>query len=95
MTDDTKMLRAIINGQSSIKDELLSEIHKVDKKVDAGFKKVNERFEVVDTRFDQVDKRIDKLGLQIASLEDDAPTMEEFEGLEKKVVKIQKRLALG
>ncbi len=36
-------------------------------------------------RFDKVDERIDKLGLQIAKLEDDAPTIEQFDGLEKRV----------
>lgn len=39
-------------------------------------------------------ERIDKLGLQLARLEDDTPTREEFEGLEKKVTKIQHHLAL-
>ena len=58
-------------------------------------KEMREGFKSVDLRFDQVDKRIDKLGLQIANLEDDAPTIEEFDNLEKKVVKIQKRLALS
>lgn len=38
--------------------------------------------------------RIGKLGLQLARLEDDAPTVEEFEDLEKKVVRIQHHLAL-
>lgn len=82
------MLRAIINGQSSMKGELLKEIHELDKKVDAGFKSV-------DLRFDKMDKRIDKLGLQIANFEDDAPTVEEFDELEKKVVKIQNKMALS
>jgi hypothetical protein len=90
---DTKMLRVIINGQSAMKEELLKEIHKVDKKVDIGFKSADERSKNIDKRFDGVDKRIDKLGLQIAKLEDDAPTIEEFEGLEKKVAKIQDNLA--
>jgi len=67
---------------------VLDKVTTLDKKVDAGFKSV-------DLRFDKTDKRIDKLGLQLANLEDDAPTTEEFEGLEKKVVKIQKRLALS
>jgi hypothetical protein len=31
--------------------------------------------------------------MQLANLEDDAPTIEEFEKLEQKVVKIQNRLA--
>ncbi|QQG41660.1 MAG: hypothetical protein HYV90_05930 [Candidatus Woesebacteria bacterium] len=57
-------------------------------------KELREGFKSVGLRFDEVDKRIDKLGLQIARLEDDAPTVEEFEDLEKKVVKIQKNLVL-
>jgi len=44
---------------------------------------------------ERLTKRIDKLGLQIANLEDDAPTIEEFDDLEKKVVKIQNKLVLG
>jgi chromosome segregation ATPase len=77
MTNDTKMLQLLLDGQASIKKEL------------------REGFKSVDERFDKVDKRIDKLGLQIASLEDDAPTIDEFDELKEKVVKIQKNLALG
>jgi len=45
-----------------------------------GFKKVNKRF-------DKTDKRIDKLGTQLADLEDDAPTIEEFDDLKRRVDK--------
>ena len=38
-------------------------------------------------------KRIDKLGLQIANLEDDAPTIQEFDKLEKRVKKIEVKVA--
>ncbi len=41
-------------------------------------------------RFDRVDERINKLGLQIANLEDDSPTIEEFDHLEKRVGKLEK-----
>ena len=58
-------------------------------------KDVKEVKEAVFATDEKLTKRIDKLGLQIANLEDDAPTMEEFEGLEKKVVKIQNKLALS
>jgi len=37
----------------------------------------------VDERFDKTDKRIDKLGIQLAELEEDAPTIEEFGDLKK------------
>lgn len=33
--------------------------------------------------------RIDKLGMQLASLEDDAPTIEEFDDMEKRVTKLE------
>jgi hypothetical protein len=87
MTDNTnKMLRAIINGQSIMKSELITEIRKVDKKVDSlkeetgqGFKNVNER--------------IDKLGKSLAYLEDDAPTRDEFDGLEVRVKKVERKVA--
>lgn len=40
-----------------------------------------------------LESRIDKLGFQLANLEDDAPTIEEFDLLEKRVEKIEKRFA--
>jgi hypothetical protein len=58
-------------------------------------KDVKEVKEAVIKVDEKLTKRMDNLGLQIANLEDDAPTIEEFEGLEKKVTKIQKRLALS
>jgi len=33
--------------------------------------------------------RINKLGMQLAILEDDAPTIDEFDGLEKRVTKLE------
>ena len=66
---------------------ILDKISSVDKKVDKGFTGVN-------GHIDEINKRLDKLGLQLANLEDDAPTIEEFEKLEQKVVKIQNKLGL-
>ena len=37
--------------------------------------------------------RIDKLGLDLADLSDDAPTNEEFDKLEKRVTKVETKLA--
>ena len=37
--------------------------------------------------------RIDKLGLQIANLEDDSPTIKEFDNLEKRVKRLEKQVA--
>ncbi len=85
--DATKtMLRAIINGQSAMKQDLLGEIRKVDTTVKKLEKNVDLGFEVVKTR-------MDKLGKSLAYLEDDAPTREEFDGLEKRVVKVEQKAA--
>lgn len=64
---DTKILQAILDGQTQIREDL----KRVEKKVE-----------------DNGD-RIDKLGLQIPNLEDDSPTIEEFDGLEKRVKKLE------
>lgn len=84
MDDTKKMLRAIINGQSAMKSELLGKIESVHKEVQdlrdettSGFKKLTER--------------VDKIGLQVAYLEDDAPTREEFDNLELRVKKVEQK----
>ena len=75
---DTKMLQAILDRQTAISEQ----VKKFEEKFDNGFKGVNKRF-------DATDKRIDILGLQLARLEDDAPTIEEFDNLEKRVSKLE------
>ncbi len=92
MNDTQKMLQAIINGQSTLKGELLSKIDKVDRKVD----KLGGAVEGLDGKIDRVEKnlteRMDKLGKQLAYLEDDAPTREEFDHLENRVDKIEQKV---
>ncbi|MCL5019409.1 MAG: hypothetical protein M1426_02885 [Patescibacteria group bacterium] len=88
MDDIQKMLRAIINGQSAFRQEVLGKIEKLDQKID----KLGER---LDRKIDGVEKRlterIDKIGKQLAYLEDDTPTKEEFDKLEKRVTKVEHR----
>jgi hypothetical protein len=62
MTNDTKMLQLLLDGQSAIRKEMRE-----------GFTKVNNRIDKMD---EKLTERIDKLGLQLAKLEDDAPTIE-------------------
>lgn len=57
------------------------DIKRLESKVDQGFKNVNER--------------IDNVGLSVANLEDDAPTVEEFDHLEKRVGKLEQQFALA
>ena len=61
---------------------ILDKVTKLDKKVDTGFKEVKE--EILENR-----KRIDKFGYELAELSDDAPTIEEFDDLEKRVTKLE------
>lgn len=61
---------------------ILDRVNSVDKKVD------EVKVEVKITR-QTLTKRIDKLGLQIAQLEDDAPTADEFEKLTKRITKLE------
>lgn len=86
MDDTKKMFQKIINGQSAMKSELLVKISRLEEKVDKGFDEMK-------TQFRQVHKRIDKIGLQAARLEDDAPTIEEFDRLEKRVSKFEHKLS--
>ncbi len=90
MNDTQKMLQDIINGQSTIKQELLSKIDEVDKKVD----RLDAKVAGLDGKIDKVEKRLtqrlDKIGSQLAYLEDDTPTREEYDDLEKRVDKIEK-----
>jgi hypothetical protein len=92
--DDTKsMLRAIINGQSALKQELLGRIDKLEKKADSNHESLSNKIDKVDGQLSKVGanltKRIDQLGLQLAELEDDAPTREEFNELDERVTKLE------
>ena len=86
MDETKKMLQAVINGQSSLKEELIQRIEKIDLKVDNlqeemrnGFKKVN--------------ARIDRIGKSLAYLEDDVPTREELDNLEKRVKYLENKIS--
>ena len=85
MDDVKKMFRTIVNGQSAMKQELLSKIDSVDKKVEGLDKKI-------DGVEERLTKRIDKIGLSVARLEDDAPTIKEFHKLENRVSKLEDRV---
>lgn len=75
MPRDTKILQSILDSQVSIKQEMKK-----------GFAGVNQKMDKMEIK---LTKRIDKIGLQVARLEDDAPTIEEFDNLEKRVVKLE------
>ena len=92
MDDTKKMLQAIINGQSALKSELLGEIQKVDKKVDRLDEKVDGlKGEMIDG-FKKLTARVDKIGSQAAHLEDDTPTVQEVDELEKRVTNLENQI---
>lgn len=86
MNDTQKMFQAIINGLAAFKQEVLVRFDKADQKI-----------EKLDKKIDSVEKnltnRIDKLGLQLAYLEDDTPTREDFDHLADRVDKIEQKIA--
>lgn len=78
----TKMLQAILSGQTAVKQELSGKIDKLDKKVDK--LRTELKTEIKEAKKD-LTERIDSLGKSLAYLEDDAPTREEFDKLERRV----------
>ena len=89
MDDVKEMLKAVINGQHALRTEMVGEISELRKEMQDKFAEVDKRFDKVDKRFDEVDQRLDKQGAQLAYLEEDAPTREEHDALEKRVEKIE------
>ena len=73
---DTKLIQKVLDRVSTL-----------DQKIDNGFKSVNSRTDKLD---EKLTARIDKLGLQLASLEDDSPTIEEFDKLTNRVTNLEK-----
>ncbi len=69
------MLQMVLDGQTSIKKELIE----VKSEMKKGFKEVN--------------KRLDTIGSSVAYLEDDTPTVGEYNNLEKRVGKLEKQVA--
>jgi hypothetical protein len=71
--------------------------HKMLQMVLDGQTKIRKDMKDIENRLgEKIDKntqRIDKLGLQIANLEDDSPTIEEFDKLEKRVKKVELKVA--
>ena len=90
MDNSKKMLRAIINGQSALKEELLKKIDVVETKLSGRIDSLEKK---MDSGFKNVNKRIDRLGKSLAYLEDDAPTRAEHDELEKRVTKIEHKIA--
>lgn len=90
MDDIKKMLSAVMNGQSALKQELLTKIDSLEKRFDVRFKKLEKK---VDKGFKEVNKRLDIQGKTLAYLDDDTPNREELDALSQKVEKIEQKFA--
>lgn len=88
MDDTKKMLRAIINGQSNFRQELLRKFDQFEKKLTGRVDELEEKIDGVEKRLTE---RLNKIGRQLAYLEDDTPTREEFDGLEERVDKLEQQ----
>ena len=84
------MLRAVINGQSAMKSELLSKIDSVDKNLTNKIDSLDKKIDGVEKR---LTRRIDMIGFQVANLEDDTPTRDEHDELAKRVTKLELKVA--
>lgn len=93
MDDTQKMFRTIVNGISAMKSELMAKIDGLDKKlsgrIDSVHKEVQNLRSETKNGFKEVNDRIDKIGRSVANLEDDAPTIEEFDKLEIRVTNLE------
>jgi len=72
------MLQAIISNQALIREDIKN-VHD----------EVKENREAINKN----GQRITKVGIQIAELEDDTPTIREFDKLKQRVRKLEKRIA--
>ena len=77
MSDTDQMLRAIINGQSDLKQELLKKIEEVDVTLEGVEERLGKKIDKVEGKVLVNTKRLDKIGSQLAYLEDDTPTKED------------------
>lgn len=97
MNDTQKMLQTIINGQSAFRQDVLGRIDKLDKKLTDRIDSLEGSMDSLDQKIDRVEenltKRLDKIGKSLAYLEDDTPDREEFDKLEKRVVKLEEKSA--
>jgi hypothetical protein len=90
MEDIKKMLRAIVNTQSLLKEEIVN----LRKDMNKGFSDLRLELtgEIQKVNKD-LTKRMDKIGKTVAYVEDDTPTRVEHDMLSDRVTKIEKKLA--
>lgn len=90
--DNNQLFKAVVESQGAMKSELLGEIGKLRKDMEKGFVEVGEEIKKhrKETKrgFKEVNNRVDLLGRQLNTLDEDAPTGEDFNNLVKRVTKL-------
>lgn len=81
------MVRAIINGQSSMKADILKKLGDRITKVEA---QVSEHRKETKRGFKDINNRADLIGKQLNALDEDAPTNDDFSTLVKRVDRLEK-----
>lgn len=81
------MVRAIINGQSSMKADILKKLGDRITKVET---QVSEHRKETKCGFKDINNRADLIGKQLNALDEDAPVGDDFTNLVKRVTKLEK-----
>ena len=95
---DTKIIQAILEKVNSIDsrvDSIDSRVSSIDDRVDSTEKRMDRGFDEVKVMISENGERIDKIGLQLAKLEDDAPTIEDHEELEDRLEKLERQATIS
>lgn len=94
---NTQMLQEILEILAGMKDDLVGldgKIGDVDERLSSQMKEMEGRLETkIDKVGDNLSERVDKLGYQLAELDDDAPTRDEFDDHEERLLKLEKKAA--
>lgn len=85
----TKILQAILNGQSATNEKIDKLDQKLTGRIDGVETSLTKMIKGVEKR---LTKRIDRIGKSLAYLEDDTPTREEHDELVKRVDKLEQKV---
>ena len=95
---DTKLIQEVlkkITSMDSRMESMDSRITSMDSRIGSMDKKMDRGFDEVKVMISENGGRLDKLGLQLAELEDDAPTREEHDKLEDRVKDLERQVTVS
>ena len=84
-----------VNSIDTRVDSIDSRVSSIDNRVDSTEKRMDRGFDEVKVMISENGERIDKIGLQLAKLEDDAPTIEDHEELEGRLEKLERQATIS